>query len=91
MAESHRPQGTKQIAHDQNTVAHLREALPRSDSMTVSHVQQTLNEQMTVSHLERQMTVGHLAKPVGATPQGNPPAQPTPKPSTPSGTGAPKK
>ena len=92
MANSDSPKGSSHITHDQKTVAHLRESLARADSLTVSHVKQTLNEQMTVNHLQRQMTVSHLAKPLGANHQGNAPAQAAPKPAaTPSGTGGPKK
>jgi hypothetical protein len=82
MVGSDRPKGPRQMAHDQNTVAHLRESLARADSVTVSHVKQALNE--------RQMTVSHLAKPVGIAPQNDTPAQPAPKPVSPSGTGTSK-
>ena len=72
MAKSHQSGGAKP---GQTTLVHI-------DQQTVSHLKGPLG---ISGKLDKQMTVGHLARPLGANPGGsNPQSGPAPKPATPS-------
>jgi hypothetical protein len=73
------------LALDQQTVSHLKAAMEsaaRADQQTVSHLKGPLG---IPGKVERQMTVAHLAQPLGANPgSGSSQSGPAPKPATPS-------